>query len=90
MNSKQTLPGLAVSLFAVAAHNQSCSIDWHTIDGGGGPIAGGIFKVISTTLHFGEKILISTNFHQREGVVPPKRYGSVAKQGAPDLKIVYE
>lgn len=40
----------ALSLLAVAGHAsaQSFSIDWHTIDGGGGTSTGGVFAVSGT------------------------------------------
>jgi len=38
----------SVSLLALPATAQSYSIDWHTIDGGGGTSTGGVFSVSGT------------------------------------------
>jgi hypothetical protein len=38
----------AVMLLAVAARAQQFTIDWHTIDGGGGTSTGGVFTVNGT------------------------------------------
>ena len=48
MHLKRTLPTIGASLFAAAALAQSYSINWHTIDGGGGTSTGGVFAVSGT------------------------------------------
>lgn len=48
MNLKRTLLTIGASLFAAAALAQSYSINWHTIDGGGGTCTGGVFAVSGT------------------------------------------
>ena len=45
----QTLTALlAFWAISATAHAQSYSIDWHTIDGGGGTSTGGVFSVSGT------------------------------------------
>ncbi len=49
MNTKKTI--LAISMgccFIAAAFGQSYSIDWHTIDGGGGTSTGSVYSVSGT------------------------------------------
>lgn len=48
MNVKEALLTFAASLCAGAATAQSYSIDWHTIDGGGGTSTGGAYLVSGT------------------------------------------
>jgi hypothetical protein len=48
MNVKKTFLTIAANLLAAAALAQSYSIDWHTIDGGGGTSTGGVFAVSGT------------------------------------------
>jgi len=38
----------SVWMYAISAHAQSYSIDWHTIDGGGGTSTGGVYSVRGT------------------------------------------
>jgi hypothetical protein len=49
MNIKKILLATAVAgLFATVAQAQSYSIDWYTIDGGGGTSTGGVYSVSGT------------------------------------------
>lgn len=48
MNVKKAFLTIAASLLAAAALAQSYSIDWHTIDGGGGTSTGGVYSVSGT------------------------------------------
>lgn len=48
MNIKRTLLSAGVALFATGALAQSYSIDWHTIDGGGGTSTGGGYSLSGT------------------------------------------
>ena len=48
MNAKNVSLAFCVCLLAAAAIAQSYSIDWFTIDGGGGTSAGGVFSVSGT------------------------------------------
>jgi len=45
---KTFLFSLAVALITGTARSQSYSIDWHTIDGGGGTSTGGVYAVSGT------------------------------------------
>src|SRR2546425_3209748 len=42
------LAGLILSITAAAVHAQSYTIDWFTIDGGGGTSTGGVYSVSGT------------------------------------------
>src|SRR2546425_4027725 len=42
------LAGLILSITAAAVHAQSYTIDWFTIDGGGGTSTGGLYSVSGT------------------------------------------
>jgi hypothetical protein len=48
MNAKELLLMISACLLAAAASAQSYSIDWHTIDGGGGTSTGGVYFVSGT------------------------------------------
>lgn len=48
MNAKELLLIISACLLAAAASTQSYSIDWHTIDGGGGTSTGGVYSVSGT------------------------------------------
>jgi hypothetical protein len=48
MNTKKILLTMTASLSAVAALAQSYSIDWFTIDGGGGTSTGGVYSISGT------------------------------------------
>jgi hypothetical protein len=48
MNAKELFLVLSVSAFAGPVLGQSYSIDWHTIDGGGGTSTGGLYSVSGT------------------------------------------
>ena len=48
MNPTRILLTIGAHLFAAAALAQSYSINWHTIDGGGGASTGGVFTVRGT------------------------------------------
>jgi hypothetical protein len=48
MNVKAFFLVLSVSAFAGSMLGQSYSIDWHTIDGGGGTSTGGVYSVSGT------------------------------------------
>lgn len=48
MNAKKTFLVLSVALFAAGGLAQTYSIDWHTIDGGGGTSTGGVYSVSGT------------------------------------------
>jgi hypothetical protein len=48
MSMKKLLLPFSVSVFAATALGQSYSIDWHTIDGGGGTSTGGVYSVSGT------------------------------------------
>lgn len=48
MNIKQTILCAGAALLATAALAQSYSIDWHTIDGGGGTSTGGEYSLSAT------------------------------------------
>ena len=48
MNVKITFLTIAANLLTAAALAQSYSIDWHTIDGGGGTSTGGVYSVRGT------------------------------------------
>jgi hypothetical protein len=45
MNAKIALLAISTCLLPAAATAQSYSIDWHTIDGGGGTSTGGVYSV---------------------------------------------
>jgi len=48
MKTKITMLVVAASVAAVTVLAQSFSIDWHTIDGGGGTSTGGVYSVSGT------------------------------------------
>src|SRR5213075_861546 len=48
MKTKITILVVAASVAAVTVLAQSFSIDWHTIDGGGGTSTGGVYSVSGT------------------------------------------
>src|SRR5262245_2970480 len=48
MNTKELFLALGISVFAGTALGQTYSIDWHTIDGGGGMSTGGGYSVSGT------------------------------------------
>ncbi len=48
MNAKMTLLAVAASLSAVTLFGQTYSIDWHSLDAGGGTSTGGVFSVSGT------------------------------------------
>ena len=48
MKTKLTILVVAASVVAVTVLAQSFSIDWHTIDGGGGASTGGVYSVSGT------------------------------------------
>ena len=48
MNAKKAFITTVLSLCATLAVAQSYSIDWHTIDGGGGTSTGGVYSVSGT------------------------------------------
>jgi hypothetical protein len=48
MNTKNLFLALSISICAASALGQSYSIDWHTIDGGGGASTGGVYSVSGT------------------------------------------
>lgn len=48
MKIQQALISIGIALFANVCLAQTFSIDWHTIDGGGGTSTGGVFAVSGT------------------------------------------
>jgi hypothetical protein len=48
MKAKITLLMVSANLLAAVVHAQSYSIDWHTIDGGGGTSTGTVYSVTGT------------------------------------------
>ena len=48
MNCKSIFIALAILLFMLAARAQNYSIDWFTMDGGGGTSTGGVYAVSGT------------------------------------------
>lgn len=48
MNAKKMSLAMSASLFTAVAFGQTFSIDWFTIDGGGGPSSGGDFTLNGT------------------------------------------
>lgn len=48
MNQRPVLSATLIALCAAAALAQSYSIDWHTVDGGGGASSGGAFSLSGT------------------------------------------
>jgi hypothetical protein len=48
MSLKNIFFAVSMSLFTAAAFGQSYSIDWFTIDGGGGASTGGVYQVSGT------------------------------------------
>ncbi len=48
MNAKKMSLAMSASLFTAAVFGQTLSIDWHTIDGGGGASSGGVFAISGT------------------------------------------
>jgi len=48
MNTKNIFLAISLRFFTAAAFGQSYSIDWHTIDGGGGTSTGGVYSVSGT------------------------------------------
>ena len=48
MNAKQMFLAASAGIFTLGAFGQSYSIDWHTIDGGGGTSTGGLYSVSGT------------------------------------------
>jgi hypothetical protein len=85
MKPKITILVVAATVAAVTVLAQSFSIDWHTIDGGGGTSTGGVYSVSGTIGQPDAGAMSGGNFSVTGGFWS---LFAVQMLGAPTLKIV--
>ncbi len=89
---KRTLAGwvgllscMGVGLVGSDAHGQPFSIDWYTIDGGGGTSTGGVYTLSGTIGQPDAGTMAAGNFALRGGFW--SLYAAVQTEGAPYLNV---